>query len=93
MADLLEVDYLVVGAGAMGMAFVDTLLTESDNTVAIVDRNARPGGTVHRQLQTPSTCWLTVGNRPLVRVVSFCESTSTVGILRSQLNTTGIGRN
>lgn len=44
MATLLEVDYLVVGAGAMGMAFVDTLLTESDKTVAMVDRNARPGG-------------------------------------------------
>lgn len=45
MAELLEVNYLVVGAGAMGMAFVDTILTESDKTVAIVDRNARPGGT------------------------------------------------
>ncbi|TKJ18391.1 NAD(P)/FAD-dependent oxidoreductase [Blastococcus sp. CCUG 61487] len=40
----LEVDYLVVGAGAMGMAFVDTLLTETDATVAIVDRYAQPGG-------------------------------------------------
>ena len=40
----LEVDYLVIGAGAMGMAFVDTLLAETDATVAIVDRYARPGG-------------------------------------------------
>ena len=40
----LEVDYLVIGAGAMGMAFVDTLLSETDATVAIVDRYSQPGG-------------------------------------------------
>ncbi|BBY19591.1 NAD(P)-binding protein [Mycolicibacterium litorale] len=40
----LEADYLVVGAGAMGMAFVDTLIAESDATVVIVDRNHAPGG-------------------------------------------------
>jgi hypothetical protein len=41
---MLETDYLVVGAGAMGMAFVDTLIGESDATVVIVDRNHAPGG-------------------------------------------------
>lgn len=46
MANMIDVDYLVVGAGAMGMAFVDTMLTESEKTFAIVDRNARPGGRV-----------------------------------------------
>ncbi|MGE2714077.1 NAD(P)/FAD-dependent oxidoreductase [Mycolicibacterium litorale] len=40
----LEADYLVVGAGAMGMAFVDTLVGESDATVVMVDRNHAPGG-------------------------------------------------
>jgi hypothetical protein len=40
----IEADYLVVGAGAMGMAFVDTLLTETDSTVVLVDRNHQPGG-------------------------------------------------
>ena len=40
----IEADYLVVGAGAMGMAFVDTLITETDATVVIVDRNDQPGG-------------------------------------------------
>ncbi|GHD38348.1 NAD(P)/FAD-dependent oxidoreductase [Parahalioglobus pacificus] len=40
----LNVDYLVVGAGAVGMAFADTILTESDATIAIVDRYAKPGG-------------------------------------------------
>ena len=39
-----ETDYLVVGAGAMGMAFVDTLLSETDKTVALVDAGHQPGG-------------------------------------------------
>jgi NAD(P)-binding Rossmann-like domain len=37
-------DYLVIGAGAMGMAFADTVLGESNCTVTIVDRYQRPGG-------------------------------------------------
>ncbi|WP_422744840.1 NAD(P)-binding protein [Mycobacterium sp. WMMD1722] len=41
---MIDVDYLIVGAGAMGMAFADTLIAESDATVAIVDRNDQPGG-------------------------------------------------
>ncbi len=40
----LEADYLVIGAGAMGMAFVDTLLTETDATVVMVDKHDKPGG-------------------------------------------------
>ena len=40
----IEVDYLVIGAGAMGMAFADTILTESDKTVLIVDMHQKPGG-------------------------------------------------
>ncbi|MDX1746287.1 MAG: NAD(P)-binding protein, partial [Halobacteriales archaeon] len=40
----LETDYLVVGAGAMGMAFTDTLIDESDADVVMVDRRADPGG-------------------------------------------------
>ncbi|MEM8691563.1 MAG: NAD(P)-binding protein [Pseudomonadota bacterium] len=39
-----ETDYLVVGAGATGMAFVDTLLDETDAHITIVDRRDRPGG-------------------------------------------------
>ncbi|WP_194723933.1 NAD(P)/FAD-dependent oxidoreductase [Noviherbaspirillum malthae] len=39
-----ETDYLVVGAGATAMAFVDTLLSESDASVVMVDRRAQPGG-------------------------------------------------
>jgi hypothetical protein len=40
----IDTDYLVVGAGAMGMAFTDTLVTETDAQVVIVDRGHSPGG-------------------------------------------------
>ena len=40
----LETDYLVVGAGAAGMAFTDALLQHSDAAVTIVDRRHAPGG-------------------------------------------------
>lgn len=40
----IESDYLVVGAGGMGMAFVDEILTHTSKTVAMVDLNFRPGG-------------------------------------------------
>jgi len=40
----LETDYLVVGAGASGMAFVDSLLSHSAAEVILVDRRHRPGG-------------------------------------------------
>lgn len=40
-----ETDYLVIGAGAMGMAFADTILDESDDLeIALVDRYHQPGG-------------------------------------------------
>jgi hypothetical protein len=37
-------DYLVVGSGAMGMAFTDVLLTETDANIIIVDKHHQPGG-------------------------------------------------
>lgn len=40
----IDTDYLVVGAGATAMAFVDTLLSESDARIVMVDRHHRPGG-------------------------------------------------
>lgn len=40
----IETDYLVVGAGAAGMAFTDALLTHSDATITIVERRHAPGG-------------------------------------------------
>ncbi|MBT2497552.1 NAD(P)-binding protein [Agromyces sp. ISL-38] len=38
MTRLVEADYLVVGAGAMGMAFTDALTDQADVRVALVDR-------------------------------------------------------
>ena len=39
-----KTDYLVIGAGAMGMAFTDVLMTESEATITVVDRYHQPGG-------------------------------------------------
>ncbi|WP_164115276.1 NAD(P)/FAD-dependent oxidoreductase [Sphingorhabdus sp. Alg239-R122] len=44
MTTKLKTDYLIVGSGAVGMAFADTLLTETDANIIIVDRYAKPGG-------------------------------------------------
>ncbi|MGV0793119.1 NAD(P)-binding protein [Mycolicibacterium sp. XJ1819] len=44
MGRTIEADYLVVGAGAMGMAFTDTMIAETDARVVVVDRNDAPGG-------------------------------------------------
>jgi hypothetical protein len=40
----IDTDYVVLGAGAMGMAFTDVVLTETDATITLVDRQGRPGG-------------------------------------------------
>lgn len=40
----LEADYAIIGSGAMGMAFADILVEESDKTMIIVDSFAKPGG-------------------------------------------------
>ncbi|MGB3754620.1 MAG: NAD(P)-binding protein [Parerythrobacter sp.] len=41
-----ETDYLVIGAGAIGMAFVDSLLDHgpADTRITIIDRHPKPGG-------------------------------------------------
>ncbi|HEY5786596.1 MAG TPA: NAD(P)-binding protein [Microlunatus sp.] len=44
MPGLVDVDYLVVGAGAMGMGFVDALIDHADVRVALVDRRDGVGG-------------------------------------------------
>ncbi|MCH6469851.1 NAD(P)-binding protein [Sinomonas terrae] len=41
---VLEADYLIVGSGAVGLAFADVLIHETDSTVALVDRHHAPGG-------------------------------------------------
>ena len=41
----METDYLVIGSGAVGLAFADTLLDElPDVHITLVDRHGRPGG-------------------------------------------------
>ena len=40
----LNTDYLIIGSGAVGMAFADTLFHETDATMVIVDRHHGPGG-------------------------------------------------
>lgn len=66
---MLEADYLVVGAGAMGMAFTDVLMTETEATVILVDRYQRPGGHWNHaypfvRLHQPSSFY-GVNSRPL----------------------------
>ena len=65
----ISTDYLVIGAGATGLAFADTLVAESDAEVVLVDRNDRPGGHwVHAYpfvaLHSPSAFY-GVNSRPL----------------------------
>ena len=42
-----QTDHLVVGAGAMGMAFTDTLVEHGDGNVLLVDQRHAPGGHWH----------------------------------------------
>jgi hypothetical protein len=66
---MIEADYLIVGAGGLGMAFADTMLQDTDATLAIVDRYGCPGGHwtrayPHVRLHQPSAFY-GVNSRPL----------------------------
>lgn len=68
-AGVITADYIVKGAGAVGMAFVDELITSTDATVVMVDRHHRPGGHwndaySHVRLHQPSSFY-GVGSEPL----------------------------
>lgn len=55
VADL-EIDYLITGSGAVGMAFADTIIAETDAYVMIVDREADRAATGTRPIRSsPST--------------------------------------
>ena len=61
-ADHLDADYVVKGCGAFAMAFVDTMLRESDATMIVVDRREAPGGHWNDaypfvRLHQPSACY------------------------------------
>ena len=40
----IETDYLIIGAGCVGMSFADVFVDESDADVVMVDIHAKPGG-------------------------------------------------
>ena len=40
----IDTDYLIIGSGAVGMAFADTLFHETGANIVIVDRHHGPGG-------------------------------------------------
>lgn len=44
MPTSLKTDYLVIGSGAVGMAFADVLVQETDADIIVIDRFAKPGG-------------------------------------------------
>lgn len=76
----IETDYLIVGAGASGLAFADSLLAEADVDVVLVDRRAHPGGHWRDaypfvQLHTPSS-YYGVTSTPLGndRIIESCRN-------------------
>lgn len=78
MTARLSADYLVVGAGATGMAFTDTITSESDSSVVIIDRRHAPGGHwldayPFVRLHQPSACY-GVASTPLGNGGSDTES-------------------
>lgn len=69
--ETLATDYLVIGGGAIALAFVDTLLDVSDADIVVVDRHDRPGG--HWNDAYPfvrlhqHSAWYGVASRPIVQ--------------------------
>jgi hypothetical protein len=66
---MLTTDYLIIGSGAIGMAFADQTLTETDADMIIVDRHHMPGGHWNDaysfvRLHQPAA-YYGVGSRPL----------------------------
>ena len=41
---LIDTEYLIIGSGAVGMAFADVLFHETQDRIVLVDRHAAPGG-------------------------------------------------
>jgi cation diffusion facilitator CzcD-associated flavoprotein CzcO len=71
ITETLECDYLIIGAGAMGMAFADELVSGSDAEIILVDRGHQPGGHWNTaypfvRLHQPSACY-GVNSTPLGR--------------------------
>src|SRR5256885_10567274 len=65
----IDADYLIIGGGAMGLAFSDAVLDRTGASLAIVDRLDRPGGHLNHaypfvRLHQPSA-FFGVNSRPL----------------------------
>lgn len=89
----LEADYLIVGSGAVGMAFADVLFHQSARSMILVDRHHAPGGHWNDaypfvQLHQPSATY-GVNSRELgdgmrdatVLNTGMCERASSASIL------------
>lgn len=74
----IETDYLVVGAGASAMAFVDTLIRHSDADIIMVDRRHLPGGHWHDAY-------------PFVRLhqAAACYGVESTNLGKDRIDTTG----
>jgi hypothetical protein len=58
----LNCDYLIIGAGAMGMAFVDVLLSESDGLeIIMVDKHESPGAYIQCPWKSHSSSKVGIG--------------------------------
>ena len=75
----IETDYLVVGAGAAGMAFTDALIANSDADVVMVERRDRPGGPLERRVSVRALASAVgVLRRGVARPRTTTRSTTTV---------------
>lgn len=95
---MLECDYLVIGAGASGMAFTDELIhSTKDTTVIILDKRAKPGGhwndaydfvTLHQP-----AAFYGVNSKQLGRggneLATFCELRAYYELVMKELVSTG----
>ncbi len=76
---MIETDYLIVGAGAAGMAFADSLITHSNADVVMVERRHSPGGHWNDAY-------------PFVRIhhASACYAVNSTPLGNDMIETTGI---
>jgi siroheme synthase (precorrin-2 oxidase/ferrochelatase) len=61
----LEADYVIVGSGAVAMAFADTLLTDTEASIVMVDRRHKPE-LLHRQLAAETRCDVPISRKAQV---------------------------
>ena len=77
-----SVDYLVVGAGAMGMAFTDVILTQTDATVALVDHRCVGDEPVLGVPRTTGKTRVPAGTSAATRAVAWAPCAAESGLRR-----------